>query len=811
MMVRNYILMALRTMRRNKAYSFINIFGLALGMTCCILIMLYVQDEMRYDVFHENADRIYRVTREFLNNDGATNLWLARVAPPVGPLLANDFPGIIQEETRVLADYTTFLQVGEKSFVEGGFFWAEKNFFSILSFRLVTGDPKSVLAEPNEVVLTQSSAKRLFGNEDPIGKMIRYEHDVNLKVTGIVADLPSNSHFKFDFLGSFPTLYHYYKQDDLMFDWGSNNYVTYLLLSRNVKPETLEGQFPAFIDRHLTQAIQRRMGRAPERSPSLNTRLHLQKLADIHLHSHLTTELEENGDIVTVYLLSAIAFFILLIACINFMNLATARSAKRAREIGMRKVLGAYRRELMQQFFGESLFTSFLALLVAVVLVEIALPSFNTFVSKDLALNLVSNPLIGGGLLILTIAVGLLAGSYPALFLSSFQPVTVLKGNTVVSRRSLFRTALVVSQFTISITLFICMAVVYQQMEYVRNKPLGYEKGNIVVLRADRTLVSKIDVVRTELMSNPDVLEVSASNLIPTDHLLNSYGATIIDNGKVVPLTFRLAAQEVDHHFFDTYRIHLESGRTFSRSFGTDDTAAFVLNESAARRLGWTTDNAVGREMTYGNRRGRVIGVVQDFNFESLHNEIVPILFFINRANFGQVSVRISGRDVPATLRFLKTTWEKYRPDYPFDYSFLDQRFDLLYKEDEKTGQMFGVFSALAVFIACLGLFGLASFMAEQRTKEIGVRKVLGARIGGIALLFSREFLLLVSCANLVAWPVAYYAMSRWLSTFAYHESVSPSAFIGAGLAAMVIALATVSYQSIRAAIANPVDALRYE
>ncbi len=809
-MLKNYFKVALRNLSRFKIYSFINIAGLAVGMACSILIILFIQDELSYDQFHEKSDRIYRLSREWFNNDGTSSLHLARVAPPIGPLLKNDFPNIIEEVTRVASDYNTFLQIDDKTFIEQKFFWAEDNFFKIFSFEFIEGNPSTALKEPYSVVLTESMAKKYFGSEDPLGKTILYEKEDNLKVTGVIKDVPDNSHFKFDFLGSFLTLNDYIGVETLTRNWGSNNYTTYILLPENFPVEELDRQIPDFLDRQITQLSIANSGSPPEIQPSKVNKLHLWKLTDIHLHSHLTTEFEENGDINDVYIFSIIALFILLIACINFMNLATARSAKRAREIGMRKVLGAYKKQLMIQFIGESLIISFIALLFAVVLVEATLPFFNNFVGKSLNLDYFGNPLVISGLIGLTVIVGLISGSYPAFLLSSFNTIKVLKGKNS-SNKSIFRTVLVVSQFTISIALIICMGIVYSQMEFLANKDLGYDKNRIVLLPSNLEMRKNIESIKSQLFENPNILNVASSRLVPSDMLLNSWGGQVVGEDEPVPLSFRLAVDEVDYDFIKTYDIQLISGRNFSREFGTDDTAAFIINEAAVKQLGWTPFEAINKKMIYGNREGKVIGVVNNFNFESLHNQIVPIILLLSKTGNSQFSVKISGNDIPATLEFLKKKWNEFRPDYPFEYTFLEDQLSELYTSEKRLGDVFGIFSLLAVVIACLGLFGLASFSAEQRTKEIGIRKVLGASISGIVILFSREFLKLVILANLIAWPIAYYAMSKWLNDFAYRADINIWVFVLSGFTALVIALLTISFQAFKAGFSNPVKSLRYE
>jgi len=812
-MFTNYVKIAIRNILRQRSYSFINIVGLSIGMACCILILLFVRYELSYDRFNVNADRVYRVTREWFNEDGTSNLHLARVAAPVGPLLKNDFPNIVLEEARVMQDYQTFLRIQDNPIIEQHFFWAEPAILKILTIPFIEGNPETALTEPFSLVMTKSAAKKYFGSVDPLGKTINYEHTHDMKITGVVQDVPENSHFKYDFLASFETLYDstIMGRRNIEGNWGGNNFLTYIILPKGFPIQQLANQIPAFLDRHLGEAYRAEHVSLPPRPLHDYNTLHFQSLTDIHLHSHLTTELEQNGDITTVYIFSAIALFVLAIACINFMNLATARSSKRAREIGIRKVLGAHRQQLMRQFMGESTATVGLAALFALIIVEFARGPFNAFTQRDLSFNLLSDPSLLFGIVLMTGIVSLLSGAFPAFMISSFQPVSVLKGDLFASRKSMLRTVLVVTQFVISVTLLIAVGIVFEQMQYVRERSLGYNKNDLVVLPASSTIRSNLEEIRSQLLQNPNVVAVAGSRLVPSNMLLNNWGASVVENDKPVRLNFRLAVQEVNYDFFQTYQIPFTCGRDFSRDHPTDDSVAFILNESAAHQLGWTADQAVGKHMIYGGRKGIVVGVVHDFNFESLHNHIVPIIFLINKGGIQQVTVRLTGHDMPGTLEFLKQQWVRYRPDYPFDYTFLDDKLANLYGKDQKLGDVFGIFAVLAIIIACLGLFGLVSYSAEVRTKEIGIRKVLGSSVPSIVTLISKEFLLLILLANAIAWPLAYYIMTVWLEAFAYRIHIGIWVFLGSGVLALLIATLTLSYQAIKAALRNPVEALRYE
>jgi putative ABC transport system permease protein len=592
-------------------------------------------------------------------------------------------------------------------------------------------------------------------------------------------------------------------------NWGSNNYATYLLFPPGYPTENLTKAIPAFIGRHH-----------PDGEEAISkTTLHLQRLTDIHLHSHLDSELEANGNIVYVYIFSAVAFFLLLIACINFMNLATARSANRAKEVGLRKVVGAERWQLIRQFLGETVIMALIALLLAVVLVEAALPKFNAFAGKELALRSQGMFFILASLLGVTLFVGLVAGSYPAFFLSHFQPVAVLKGQKISSTRSRFRSALVVFQFAISIILIVGMGIVYNQLEYCRTKNLGLNKEHIVVLPVEPgdEIARRYPDMKNQLLQHPRIAGVAASKRVPSGRLLDSSEGRLVDGEKTTPLEFRIANVRVDHSFIPTYGMQMAAGRNFAVEFPTDSTQAFILNETAVKKIGWASPaEVVDKPFEYGNRKGRIIGVVKDFNYESLHQPITPIVMFIAPRNFNSISVKIRPdrpEDIAATLEFLQKKWQEFRPNFPFQYSFIDERYEALYQNEHRLGQIFGTFSLLAVFIACLGLFGLASYTAEQRTKEIGIRKVLGASVRNIIVLLSKEFTKLVAVATLVAWPVAYYAMGRWLQEFAYRININNQllTFFAAALLAFAIALATISFQAIKAAVNNPVKALRYE
>ncbi len=801
-MLKNYLKIAYRNIKRHKGYSFINVSGLAIGMACCILILLFVFDELSYDKFHENHDRIFRVTRKWLNEDGVVSLHLGHVAPPVAPLLANDFPDIIHA-VRMLRIGRALIGNGSTFFEESRFFFAEEDIFKVFTFDMTIGDPQTALQDPLTMVITEEAAEKYFGTEDPIGKSLTIQVDnqkADLRVTGIIKPMPHNSHFHADFLGSFKT-YEAVVGDREMQSWESNNYATYLLMPENYDTSQLKSRLDPFIDRHMEQGV------------SARTKLQLQRLTDIHLHSHLDSEIEANSDITYVYIFSIIAFFILLIACINFMNLATARSAGRAREVGLRKVVGAQRAQLVRQFLSESIITACISLVIALSIVLLVLPTFNQFVGRDLSLNMRDSSSLFAYLILIAIIVGFASGAYPALFLSAFKPVRVLKGILDQGKKGLsFRTVLVLFQFATCIILIICVGVVSGQLNFMRTRNLGFEEEHVVVLPSSPAMTSRLEAFKSRLLANSNILAVSAAKRVPSGRLLDSAGAAVLSGETSQPITFRIAQLRVDYDYIPTFKMEMAAGRNFSREMGTDATQAFILNETAVRRIGWQSpEEAVGKAFGYGQRKGQVIGVVKDFHFESLHQEISPILMMLSSTSLSQISIRISPRNIPRTMAFLKDTWSEMRPSYPFSYYFIDENFDQLYKSEENLYRIFSYFAFLSVVIGCLGLFGLASYSAERHTKEIGIRKVLGASAAGLAFLLSKEFTKWVLLANVIAWPAAYLVMSMWLQNFAYRSGIGLGTFLLAGGLAWAIAFLTVSYQAIKASLADPIKALKYE
>jgi putative ABC transport system permease protein len=785
-MIKNYIKIALRNLTRHKGYSLINITGLAIGMACCILILLWVQDELRFDRFHKNADNICRVIQDIKFSDHSTT-W-AITQGPLGPSLKEDFPEIVNF-TRVTGRRFR-LNHGDQSFDEV-LGMADGSIFEMFTFPLIEGDPQTALSDPHSIVLTEEMAKKYFGDEHPIGKILKADDQYDFLVTGIMEEFPLNSHFRYDFL--IPFIFGRelkYTVDN----WRNSQFSTYVQVQEGISYQEVVQKISGYLYEKPT--IEK------------DAKLNLQPLERIHLYSNYEFD-RPHGDITYVTIFSLIAFFILLIACINFMNLTTARSANRAREVGMRKVAGAYRRDLVRQFFGESILLAFIALIFAVGIVVLLLPVFNDLAAKELSFGISGNVhalLVLVGIALLT---GIIAGSYPALFLSAFQPAIVLKGTLHSGTRgSIFRKVLVVLQFSLTILLIVCTTIVYNQMNFMRNRKLGYHKEYLVYAALRGDMRQQFDAVKEELLKNPNILDVTSSGNTPT------YGYNFSNSlwrweGQDPDEEILMRASFIDYNYFETFGMEIIEGRSYSKEFSTDPTEALIVNEEAVKVMGM--ESPLGKQLGIGDNQAKIIGVVKNYHFRSLKQEIEPLILILNPQNCWALFARLNSEDVSKTIGHMEKIWGQFAPGYPFNYRFMDEAIDNLYRSEQQIGTLFGYFSILAIFISCLGLFGLASFMAEQRTKEIGIRKVLGATVSNILLLLSKEFAKWVLIANLIAWPVAYYAMNRWLQGYAYRINIALWSFILAAVLALAIALFTVSYQAVRAATANPADALRYE
>lgn len=814
-MIRNYLRSAFRNIRRHPFISFINIFGLTVGFTCCMLILTYIINERSYDTFNDNMKDIRRVTRIFYASKNVESLHLSAIAAPFGPLLQTAFPDI-KKVTRVLPIRTTAFQYKNKLFNEQNSVFADENFFNFFTVPVVKGNRNDALTQPYSIMLSEEMSKKYFGDSDPIGQGIlldnvflgKIKHD--FKVTGVFKAFPANSHMHPDILMSFSTLRDpaVYGADNLANDFGGNAFFTYLLFPKGYNTDRIESQLPDFLDKYVHLGGTNENGKTHD-----GTKLTFQKLADIHLTSHLDDEFEQNGDIKRVYIFSAIALFILLIACINYMNLSTARSVLRAKEIGIRKVIGAQRREIISQFLGESVLITWCALALAIAATAFLLPMINHFTNTSLTFHNLLQWQFLVPILLLPVVTGLISGIYPAIFMSSFLPVKVLKGIIKTNPGGVsFRKVLVVLQFSISIILIVAATVVYRQLQYIQKADLGFSKDAVLTMSYVGQLYPQYDAFKADLLKNPAIKEVGRSSRIPSGRLLDFQGGSVRVDGVMKPIQGDLKCISTDYGFIPAYGMKMAAGRNFSTAFSTDSNN-FIVNEAAVRSLGWKTpQNAIGKDITYGDVSGKIIGIVKDFHFESLHQAITPLLFRLP-ANEGYrvMSVKVNSRNVETALNLLRATWQKYLPDTPFDFSFLDDKFRQLYYSEQQQGYLFTIFSCIAIFIACLGLFALSAFTIAQRVKEIGVRKVLGASVQQIVLELSKDFLRLVLISAVIAIPVAGWAMHEWLADFAFHTELSWWMFAAAGIAALMIAFVTISFQSIKAALANPVKSLRSE
>ncbi len=807
-MFKNYLRVALRNLKNYKAFSLINIIGLAVGVATCLAIFLYVKSELSYDRFNVNADQIYRVYLNAKINGHDINSALS--SAPLGSSLTTEFPEIINY-TRVRGFGSPVMRYGDKVFSEGRFYWADSTFFKLFTVKFLKGNPETALNRPDAVVITQEMAKKYFGNENPLGKLLNADNRRNFMVTGVVKAFPQNSHFHFDFLGSLST----YSQSAGQ-SWLSNNYYTYLLLRKGTDPKALTEKINNYARKFIGPQLKLIAGISFDQFKAAGNRYdyELQPLTSIHLYSHLELEIEPNGNIIYIYIFSAIAIAILLIACINFMNLSTARSEKRAKEVGIRKTLGSNKSQLIRQFIIESTIMAAIAVFVAIVIVELLLPVFNEVSGKQLSLGILNNIYAIPLLIIFTLIIGTIAGSYPAFFLSSFQPIEVLKKDKRKgSRNSRLRSGLVIFQFSVSIILFIGTIIVYSQLNYIQNKDLGFDKEQMVVINKTDDLAAQLESFKQNLLSNPKILSVSNTTEIPGNSF-SSNGVQVA--GESAQSTQILWDLYTDYGFLKTYKITLDQGRFFSKEHPSD-TMAVVLNEAAVSVLGLKSPigkgiKALGSGSSADNTY-KIIGVVKNFNFESLHQKIKPLAIQLLRSgSYGKyVNVRIAPGDYQSTIAFMAKTWKKFAGGEEFDYNFFDQDWAHLYFAEQNTSKIASIFSFLAIFIASLGLLGLAAFVTEQRTKEIGIRKVLGASILEIILLLSKEFAKWVILANIIAWPLAYYVMHNWLNNFAYKTAISWWIFPVSGIIALLTAFATVSAHAIKAARANPIKSLRYE
>jgi putative ABC transport system permease protein len=792
-MFKNYFITSVRSLMRSAGFSTINIVGLAVGLATFSLIAFYVYSELSFDRHHEKADRIFRIVENLRTEN--EELFQSTSAPPMGPRFLKDFPEV--ESYVRLQQWNLLAQRNDISSYERESYIADSSVFDIFSFKLLKGDKKTALREPFSIVLTESMAKKYFGNEEPVGQTLRMDYD-NYKVTGVMEDAPENSHFRFSNLISFSTWSRNNKRaEDNAWFW--NGFHTYVLLREDASVDNVRAKMKDFLERNV------------EKGGMYYEDLPLQPLASIYMAPPRTWENGSRGSMNNMYILSIIAVFILLIACFNYINLATARASRRLKEVGLRKTLGAFRRMLIAQFLGESLIITIVASLIAIILVWIALPPFRTLVESPLNFSILPNAwMVASVILALVVFIGLLAGAYPAYIISKFQPIQIFRPSSKgIFGHNALRKVLVSTQFIISIMLVAGTLLVYDQLDVVRNQNLGFDKEGIIVVptNGDTAIVNYLDVIKNELKQVPGVTAVAGSTSTPGQSANNNYTQIEMTDGKMSPTNINFIF--IDHDFLSTYQIKLLAGRDFQRDVKSDDTTAYLINETAMKDFGWTPEQALGKKVR-GRYEGKIIGVMKDFNYRSLHTKVEPLMIAMTR-NVGRMSIRLEGKNLPATISRVQKKWNELIPYLPFDYSFLDVEFDRQYKADKQLGKVAGVFTSLAMFIGCLGLLGLTAFVVERRTKEIGIRKVLGASVPSVVILITREFIWLVMIALLVATPLTWYLISRWEQNFTLQAVINPFRFVMAGLAVFLVAWLTISVLSLRAANANPTKALRME
>ena len=786
LMFRNYLKIALRNLIRHKGFSFLNITGLAIGMVCTTLILFWVQHELSFDRYHKNGKKIYRILQHIQYAEVVT--WAINQGP-LGPALKQEIPEIVEQARFCFARWR--MKYNDDVYSElGGY--TDPSLFKMFTIPFVEGDPETALADPRSVVMTEEVAQKIFGNEDPIGKTINVAGEYDFKVTGILQNIPDNSHFRFKFLANMDFAKEVGRTVDY---WKNSHFTTYVQLADNVTMEEANKKIYNFLDA----------------KPTLEDweKLSLQPLFKIHLGSGIGYDSFGTGNTKYIVIFLAAALFILLIACINFMNLSTARSLLRSREVGLRKVVGAFRGQLIRQFLGEAIFQSLIAMILAVGLGIFLLPAFNQLARKSFTADLFMRPDIILGLVAVLFFTGFVAGFYPAFVLSGFRPVSVLKGSSrTLGGGSFFRKALVVFQFSVAVILMVGSLVIYSQIHFMRNKDLGYEKENMVTLNLNSTVQQNYEAFRNELLGNANILNVTRVASLPT------YGYWFSNSrwnweGKDPDKDILFRANFVDYGYLEALNAPIIMGRNFSEDYGAD-AAGIIINETSQKAMGF--ENPIGKRVTLGEDNVfNIIGVVKDFHYVSLHTEIEPMILLLDPERCSSIVVRINSENTPETLKFMGNVWKKHAGEFEFDYRFLDESLDTLYRGEERVGRIINVFTLLSIFVSCLGLFGLASFMALRRTKEIGIRKVLGASISGVVVLLTQEFSKWVIVANLIAWPLSYFALSRWLQEFPYRTDIKFWIFLGAGLMTFIIAIFTVSYQSLRAALSNPADSLRYE
>ena len=793
-MFRNYLITAIRSLYRQKGFSLINILGLAFGLACALLILLWVQDELSFDRFHEHAERLYRVEEDQYYSG---EVYHVNVTPyPSGPVWKDEIPEI-EDACRYQWPSGMLFTYGEKAFYEGGCVAVDSTFFDLFNYEFLHGNKATALTEPYTTVLTEETAEKYFGDENPIGKSLSVNNQFEFTVTAVLRSIPKNSINQFDILVPFDYLQ---EIGQYQAHWGNNSIRTYIKLYENAVIDSVNSKLTAVVKQH---------------NEDTTTDFMAAPFTRIHLHQYWGYG-HDPGAIVFVYIFSAIAIFVLLIACINFMNLSTARSSTRAREIGLRKVSGAGRRAVITQFFGESVLLAFISLIFALIIVSSILEVFNKVSGKDLDFSSLLTPQFIIAMILVTLVAGLISGIYPALYLSAFRPIKVLKGDLSAGMKSgWFRKVLVVVQFTLSVFLIIGTVIIYRQLNYMKSKDLGYDRENMFYFQMRGQIKDNYQTIKDEFLRDPQVLGVSAASHQPHQIGSNSGGGDW--DGRDPDLSVLIGNNIVDYDFIETMKIELKDGRSFSREFPGDmasleDTSAnFMINEVLEEIM--EKENAVGERFQMWGMQGRIVGVMKDFHYHSVRTKIEPLMFMLGFEEYlSWIVVRVAPGDLTKTMKGLEKTWTEIMPGYPFEYNFVDESIDQMYRTEERLGNLLKYFTILAIIIACLGLFGLASFTAEQRTQEIGIRKVMGAKVGTVMMLLSKEFSILVIISCLIAIPASILVMGKvFLQNFEYRTDMAWWIFLAASLAALLIAILTVSYQAARAALTNPADALRYE
>lgn len=788
-MIKNYLKTAFRSLLKNKGFTFINVFGLALGLATCLLIVFYVVDEMSYDRYNTRYGDIYRVNTDLKYGGAVTSFAIA--APPVGDAMAKEFPEV-ERSTRLALAFNLRFKKGNEIIQEDQTLYCDPNIFDVFTLPMIAGDPKTALKDPNNVVISEKAAKKYFNSTDVIGKTLTtVNNDGNrtYKITGVIKDIPGQSHFKADFLFGLDA-----NQGK---GWNGFTFNTYILLKPGADPKRLEAKFDGLLRRHIDT---KDFNYSKFAAHGNYIRLSLTRLKDIHLTSNRQRELGANGDIQYVYIFSAIAIFIMVLACINFMNLSTARSANRAREVGVRKVLGSSRTHLVAQFLAESLIVTLAAAIIAVVIAWVLLPFFNQVSGKELSISLQTFTWLLPALLVIVVVVGILAGAYPAFFLSAFQPVHVLKGKLSAGfKGSKLRSFLVVFQFAISIFLIIGTLVVYNQLNYIRNKDLGFNRNQVLIVKNVTTLKDP-KILKQEIKQIPGVVNATLTSFLPTGILRFP---NVFDSRQTKSIQGEFWT--VDEDYISTMGMKLASGRNFSNQLATDS-SAMIVNETAAKMLGYHGDPSERINTKY-----HIIGVVKDFNFSSLRDNVTPLVMVMAPDWMASLSIKVNTGNLPAVMSRIESAWKQLSPNQHFEYSFMDEDFNAMYANEQRMGKLFIIFTTLAIVIACLGLFGLAAYAAEQRNREIGIRKVLGASVSNLVTMLSGDFIKLVFISILISSPLAWLVMQKWLQGYAYREQIHWWFFAVTALGALLIAFVTISFQSIKAAMANPVESLKNE